>query len=1793
MNEESIFIEALKKETLKQREAFLDQACAGNDELRRSVESLLQAHEKAGSFLRVEPAALDPTMDQSRPRAHPGMVDAAEGTDDPAASPGETPGVPVGTKLRYFGDYELLEEIARGGMGVIYKARQVSLNRIVAVKMILAGRLASDEDVQRFHKEAEAAANLHHPGIVAIHEVGKHEGQQYFSMDYVEGKSLAELVSEMPLPAARAASYVKATAEAIHYAHEQGTLHRDLKPSNVLVDASDNVRITDFGLAKRVQGDSSLTGTGAILGTPGYMPPEQAASKLHEIGPCSDVYSLGAILYELLTGRPPFRAETPIDTLMQVLEAEPAPPRLLNPKVPRDLETICLKCLQKEPRYRYRSAEELADDLRRFLNDEPIRARRVGRVERTWRWVRRQRRSVIASLAAAAGAVLLVIAGSFGWTLYDAWRTAYLKLDTDGPTLHAEVFDERGNQVKRFNVPHAHGVALPSGSYRVRLSAPGHLSETYLFQANRRSGGRFSVDLSDRHLWDPIPTAPGIFEVVDLDGRPDLITVTEKGLRRLNGATVKVVWDVSLAAEDQPAVAGASSYDWESTLRYGSDDRARLVRPLPDLDRDGTRDLVWASPRSRKEATLLAVSGKEGRVLWWLRRERDLDEMLSNLPGHVYSTAVAEPTLTGADEEGVPDLIVTFAATSYTSDADGDTTWTSHKWVEALAGSTGETIWRYPLGHQVFPGPQGREGSPFRAGVMTVDGRAVVICAADTRLVSLDLHSGKRAWDDRDVGLRAIRAPQLADLDNNGRAEILLLGEDRQDQLVLMALTSSGAAPIWQKTLSEDWPTWKDSYEYRLRDPAIIRWPLLVDLDGDDQPEVIVPAFPKQMDGLSRWGGLEVLDAASGQSRWRRRLRAFHNPALGRDPFIAGPDLDGDGCRELFVATAVDAYGIAGVPFVDALSGKDGHTLWWSALWRGTSIFSAQRLQWWQLGPDAWPQLVVSTAGTNDVVSVGNGRTTHTLSGRDPQIADLDGDGIKDLCALDSDTSRHSSPGDDHGKLFAIRGMLPEAWRRLGDWQPAEDLDADGIADLVNGNIGGSFHKPRRRTAVSGRDGRLLWQSTTQFRVISGRVGPGGHPGSNGDNRARLFEDPHLRKVPPLPHGDLDGDGTPDVLEFGSGLEYEYSTPNGPQSSSIGNVFEGPLLAFSGKTGRQLWVTDKDDLWPAEDRKANRRLSQFRFRVFPEQLECRDLDGDGDPEVVFPFATASQASGRSMSWLKHQFWLAILSGRTGKLVWKQPLGIPLDTCSNPAKIAPHCRLLFGDHDLNDDGVIDLLAGVRMPPDSGELVEISRSSHPWHLLAVNGATGKLLWQQPLSAYWNLPDPVVGDLDGDGASDVVVSILSQDIEKGGAILALDGRNGQRKWSCSWPWPAKSSEVRVPAQLANLDGDGSSAVCVHHPEGSVVILDGRGQVRQSIDLKPPTQLRVADLDSDGKDELLLLDGGELRATKGGVEQVLWARPGVERIAEILSDDRGQTATVVTWEKDSVFGLDGATGKPIWRGPATGLKALITTTNPEELPRLVFKSGSDKSDPGGSFYDATVCRLALPTSPAGEYLPLAVSPRTFDPPPKDPRLARRLPWLRRGVRFFVEEFEIEEIEIDKWTAVGVPSTFIVVVVPVLLVYATVRRRSWKLGILAAIYLGGLTYALYRLYGFYLAFQETKRMVDLSLIVLGSLGAGLPSIFFLGLLLVWIVRRQWARVGILLGVAVALGLLISIPYFVYDAHEMGPSEYYSWSGWYWIGFFGAYTIGALAFLALFVFSFARLIRGTYRTVFTRSIAAR
>jgi WD40 repeat protein len=393
------------------------------------------ADEYRARFSNIEPTRLAEAIEE------PQQSDTLRGSKITDAN--DPPPCPEGTRIGYIGDYEILTEIARGGMGVVYKARQISLDRIVALKMVRGGELATPDAVWRFLKEAEAAATLDHPNIVSIHEVGEHVGQHYYVMRFVEGGSLASRMKEYAVSAGtdkadikkrlvRAAELTAKVARAVHHANQRGILHRDLKPANIIMDSSGDPHVTDFGLSRRLGDENSHTPTGLTIGTPSYMAPEQVRSDM-DVTIQADVYGLGAILYELLTGAPPFKGCNAMETLLLVRDQEPVRPSAVCPKIHRDLETICLKCLQKDPRRRYATADSLADDLRRFLAGEPISARPASSLDRGLKWARRH--PAIAALAAAV--ILVTVTGMAGVTW--SWQKAETALGQKEQARREEV----------------------------------------------------------------------------------------------------------------------------------------------------------------------------------------------------------------------------------------------------------------------------------------------------------------------------------------------------------------------------------------------------------------------------------------------------------------------------------------------------------------------------------------------------------------------------------------------------------------------------------------------------------------------------------------------------------------------------------------------------------------------------------------------------------------------------------------------------------------------------------------------------------------------------------------------------------------------------------------------------------------------------------------------------------------------------------------------------------------------------------------------------------------------------------------------------------------------------------------------------------------------------------------------------------------------------------------------------------------------------------------------------------
>jgi WD40 repeat protein/predicted Ser/Thr protein kinase len=544
-----------------------------------------------------------------------------------------------------FGDYELLEELGRGGMGVVYRAHQKSLDREVAIKMLLAGTLADEQAIERFYVEAQAVGQLRHPNIVRVFEVSKHRGHHFFSMEYIHGQSLDELAHNRPLTAREAVAYVKTIAEAIHCAHEAGIIHRDLKPSNILTDAMAQPLIMDFGLAKRTEDESGITSTGKIMGTPSYMPPEQIRTGEQGIGPACDIYALGAILYDLLTGRPPFRGESSMDILMQVLEKDPVPPSALAPALDPDLETITLKCLEKDPAQRYSSAQALADELGRHLRGMAIQARPVTWMERSWRWCRRKP----AAAASVALLAILLLVLSIGGPL-TAWQQRVLRFEAANKAQTAEILQRETETLRQ----EAMDALDDARQQRTRAEDTSAAKSRQLYISDMRLAMRSwsegdipnVLGILDRHRIDTRADPSHRFEWNYLDRlcRTEIQTLTDHkysvyslaispdGSRLASGGRdgiiiwelatrkplhkitdVPLVFTLDFSPDGKQLAAGGSDLNDQHILNIWDTKTFGLIRTLPDYDSCGS--VAWARIDYSPDGQLLAYPTKSRGVL--------------------------------------------------------------------------------------------------------------------------------------------------------------------------------------------------------------------------------------------------------------------------------------------------------------------------------------------------------------------------------------------------------------------------------------------------------------------------------------------------------------------------------------------------------------------------------------------------------------------------------------------------------------------------------------------------------------------------------------------------------------------------------------------------------------------------------------------------------------------------------------------------------------------------------------------------------------------------------------------------------------------------------------------------------------------------------------------------------------------------------------------------------------------------------------------------------------------------
>lgn len=1241
------------------------------------------------------------------------------------------------------GDFKIVREIGRGGMGIVYEAEQISLSRRVALK-VQRYPISDPETLERFQREAETAANLHHTNIVPIHAIGRHDDVHFFAMQLVEGKSLAAVIEEAayPIDWRDAAEWGLQACDALIHAHQRQVIHRDVKPSNLILDADGRIWLTDFGLAKR-QGDAALSITGVILGTPRYMSPEQAQSVRCPLDHRTDIYSLGATLYEVVSGKPLFEANSPHGMLAKIINEVPVPLRQVRRDIPTDLDTIISKCLRKSAEERYDSARDMAADMRAVLEGRGIRARRPSlwsRAKRTWK----RHHTQITTAAIGALIAILCIGTAVGWSRwYRTSRLGKLRLTTDSARrLTAEVLDDEGRAVVApFALPLQEPISVPDGNYRLRVSAPGEMGDTFWISIERGKTTELPISLEPRRTHEL--SYQGATEFVERGGKYDLLEFSGPHIILRDG-TGDARWSIDgQALSREPELQKVDPnfhFGWASdskiTGRGQLQRHPHVVSPAPDLNADGTPDIVLAL---RHRATLIALNGKDGRFLW---AATGIEQQIGGAITE-YGTLWGDPLVRDVDGDGTQDLIGLFAHTTW--QRDDMIRLLGTRWIQAVSGLTGKTLWTRELPDSWFNDWYGsvtemappaiarwrangqcqeslhsdRMGStvrtldnglfvPFPLQTVEIEGHTYGMVVACNTLCLFDLAKGHDYVTPRKLGYCPVRPPQVLHF-RDGSDVVLLCRQKRMalrgpatGELTLDLRQLLDGQSIWTKEINADWQ-WQ--FDYSL--PSI-DWPKIVDLERDGIPEIVVPNARDVPDKGRYSEHLSVVDARSGQDRWSSAA-ALYTTNRQLDHFVEGADLNEDGYRELYVVSQHVAkrseITTTGQPrtnrlFLDVLSGATGETLAVRSLPLFVDVGSdghrISNVFWWNQGNCG--RLVVSLQGTmdSDVESVccfldpAKLEFSQTVARAElPQLADVNGDSVPELITRDPRQRQHL----DAGGSLQVWGTHPSGiWKGVGQRSRlVGDVDGDQVSDIAAHTTGES----NRLAVYSGRDGRRIWHRTT------------------GLNNARI-----------VPLGrDLDRDGRSDFV----------ISRHGWQANN-----DAPVVAISGRDGKEIWklqfdqlvtqwfaphVTLQTQLNPATDEESKPAPSDLLWLVQGEM---------GQPTAQRPNPDRVPS------------WLLRIDSELGVARWKKQLTATsrfpkhqLVTHSSPvgeSRTPTFCQFLDTINDLDGDGVLDLLT---IGTDQGDL----------SLLAVSGDMGDTLWRFDLSGAHDFTRPVVTDLNGD--------------------------------------------------------------------------------------------------------------------------------------------------------------------------------------------------------------------------------------------------------------------------------------------------------------------------------------------------------------------------------------------------------------------------------------------------------------
>ncbi len=1499
--------------------------------------------------------------------------------------------------------------------------------------------------MKRFQREAETIASLHHTNIVPVFAVGVEKSIHYYAMQLIEGRSLREVAQDPaadPISNKTIAQWGLQAAEALAHAHERGVVHRDIKPGNLILGLDGRIWLTDFGLAKRLD-DVTLSLCGALMGTPRYMSPEQASALRHPVDHRTDIYSLGATLYELVTKRPLFDSDSPHIVISQILTTEPRPPREFAPSVPRDLETIILKCLCKDAGQRYQHARELADDLRAFEEGRAIKARRATVVERAGRWLKQHGRSLAVTVGAVAVTAALVVGGTEWWEMWNDARNGRLMLATKEGPLSGEVLTATGEQVvPSFTVPNEQPTLVPEGEYQLRAVGRGSLSKTGWLTLDRGPSREVAVDVNRPELYPAVAlNSMTGYEFVDFGAGPDLLVMPDSPftsdsdpararaktniLSRVSGATGKEIWtlDISTKSEALKDIVPTDelrSQWWNATVfgwKVANQPPLRALRPLPDLDDDGIPDLVW---RLHQGYSLFAVSGKTGRPLWWhaarftdasgstietISSQTDLrrqfgDAVLASIPGPDGNTTPAIIVV----ELGIPSKDRSNASSRvFAMDARDK----SPLWSVEVRGTTPRLA--------IVP-----------SGGVPLIGPGMVVVVAETELLTFDLVTGTQIGrpmtlpDGRSTN--GVLHPRVFDIDADGLPEVLLVQEEQNAGSVglrLVALSADGPGADATR------PGWNVAFAAAEQKRYFIEHR---DLNSDGIQEIVLSSERMEFD-------CRILDGRTGNELWRQRRPS--NVFVGRHSApVVGDDLDGDGWRDVFVVSidndAVSEDQSAGMKdeghslFIDCFSGQSGRRLWWTrtpVVGKSSAFLHPFVIppQWWGQGLTGQRSLLITTfleskfpqlQGCVYVVDASTGRFEEMANDlAAAQAIDLSGDGRDELVAVKMAEGRGPSNflGNFSGELRIFQGENPTGWRRFGEWRPLMDLDGDGLSELLP-----SFTRGR---------GKLP--------VISGR---------SGKQIADWGSEENISDYVPLttPSLDLDGDGLTEVLAVHD-TWYQH-VPAGAQpvrSRALG------VDLISPKTRRRFWRAPQISVPPWDG------IEQIQFRA--SKPHWKDLEGDGELEIIVPYNWQMSKSRIESAEARSQYGLAILEARTGRLKWNEILKEePCDRNSSWNSSQDWMQSLqFGD--LDHDGVQDLL------------VSFSAMSWPsnWKremlVQAVNGRDGHLLWpeihaqiyqpaedldmqqqeafsrnsslQQFITEKKGVLQAAIANVDGKSGAEVVVLGFIPEPNPDGTLVdgqlmlqVLDGGTGKVLFENRWPGLIPPHDMSSVQKLLTLHRTERDVVLISKAkndpqrpmqnedwllgiphEGDAATVGGIRELKvlETHKAHPDDQVWKFDLNGDAIDELIFWRVGEqyegapeLVASRGLNEQ-LWKRTMPKLLgysaAKINLLESGKALMISTGQRNVVVSSDGqllsqfATPKEAGVDIVTGSDGWMSRWAAGQAPRVIVNEGSQtRSD------------LILPTDDSGRIKQMTPAEKILITPQPIPRNLRRLPWMR-----------------------------------------------------------------------------------------------------------------------------------------------------------------------------------------------------